>query len=995
MINKFSSYLQILQLKWPVAAMLFVVLSAGLPPAQADVPTGRVSLRQEQLAPHFLRQDGLQYRNYALRLYNNYPNHTFPYVETPKSYYNDMGNYLVRGFDVWQWSERRGTGEKYASTLLTDQGIFEVGFDNVVVGKDSFGDWGYSLIVGDGLIARLSPLVLSKTDFNGARLDVLTPWLQGTLVGSRIEKPIKQINPIAVDETSFIDPPRVAYHADASVMMLGGRLQSQLGGLTLGLNGANVHIFDSTADDGNSLRGIVHPRQLLIDYLLIRFQDDSPSDGQGGPIVEEVRVIIDGEVRNDLKAFPVVNRTGVETQVGTTSLRTGAFRAIIYNKPSGARGGGFQAAKEPFYYNRGKIPLYADYIYRLQHEAGIDVSKITNVEGLLSVFQARNADERQQVSGTDELVYVIDLSREQDMHEVQIEALVSNDYRIDEAMVRRFQPKAADLTKEYTSSFWRTAARAKGNVQDGSNLKWVRFAIGEDTGLSTYSADLHLTLAGLEVTGEYARSALYSRFAARTEDKTAYNDAPANRRNGSAYFLNAVRWFGKTRVGGEYFSMNPDFQTSMRSYQPLSFLCCYQGVYGGMINETLFWDLLQDNEDGDNYPDRNPGEILGSPMARYGDDRTGVLIGQDEDNDGISDTDKNANLVADHTEPFLIFNALPNTYVYGLDRNNNDEPDHREDDLDFDMPYDHDLRGFHLFGSRDLSQNLSLSLGRYDVEQIAGGGRNRSTYALLTYVHKNLRGDNRLFFENHLRKVEDNIVDEYMAPREKAVIANTQTGNRVNFSTGSRINQIRPDLLWYRDSYVNESYLDVRFTPLSRLKLSQQLRLRFNWQQQGEITPGIFQRGRRLDHSTVVSRAEYSFNWGRVEFTPQFKFMMRRLTDREFKQDLISEYRTIPILRARLPILKRTSLAIGIQGMGPFPYRLKNDANSQLSTKQWTSFASLTNRSDYFGYELYTILGLRKDRLKYDDKLQKQREYDDISLFVNTMIGFTQFGRLL
>ena len=120
---------------WPIAAISVIVMLAGLTTSQADIPADRVSLRQEHPSQPFLRQDGLEYRNYALSFYDNYPNHTFPYVETPKVYYNDTGDFLMSGYDVWLWSERRGTGENYGSTLLADQGIFEVGFENVIVAK--------------------------------------------------------------------------------------------------------------------------------------------------------------------------------------------------------------------------------------------------------------------------------------------------------------------------------------------------------------------------------------------------------------------------------------------------------------------------------------------------------------------------------------------------------------------------------------------------------------------------------------------------------------------------------------------------------------------------------------------------------------------------------------------------------------------------------------------------------------------------------------------
>ena len=83
----------------PMIIALILVSWVGL--AATDALGERVRLRQEHPSQPFLRQDGPQYRNYALRYYDNCPNHTFPYVEKPKVYYNHMGDYLLNGYDVW------------------------------------------------------------------------------------------------------------------------------------------------------------------------------------------------------------------------------------------------------------------------------------------------------------------------------------------------------------------------------------------------------------------------------------------------------------------------------------------------------------------------------------------------------------------------------------------------------------------------------------------------------------------------------------------------------------------------------------------------------------------------------------------------------------------------------------------------------------------------------------------------------------------------------
>lgn len=85
-----------------------------------------------------------------------------------------IGNYLTTGFDLYTWVERRQPEQRFGSELFKDWSAWQLVFTNVIVGSDGYGEWGYRAIVGDGLVARLSPLTLSKSDLNGLRVDGLS-----------------------------------------------------------------------------------------------------------------------------------------------------------------------------------------------------------------------------------------------------------------------------------------------------------------------------------------------------------------------------------------------------------------------------------------------------------------------------------------------------------------------------------------------------------------------------------------------------------------------------------------------------------------------------------------------------------------------------------------------------------------------------------------------------------------------------------------------------
>ena len=935
----------------------------------------------------YLRWDRPQYRNYAYQNFVNYPNHTLPYQDTRRTYFGPMGNYLTTGYDLYKWEEVRTPGQEYGSSIFKPNLMYDLQWEKVynamVVFHDGYGAWNYSFIVGDNLIARLSPMTLSMTDFNGLRLDLSMPYLQATALASRIERPhtFQYIaNPWAVEYTHF---------ADDSTILLGGRLQADLGAGSLGFNLSNSHVYQSTKS-GNSLKGVLRPAQPLTDWVIVRFTDDSPRDGFAGAHIQEVDLLVNGASRPDIAPLVVSNPAGIRPQVGTVSTATGRFRATDYTLFAGHR---------LYYRGRDELPLFSDYFVRRDHENGEDVSAIANLDGLLSSFDIESPSAPLAADGDREIVFLFDLSEEPAVQSVEIEALLGNDYRVDVAAVYEVNPRGRTYHTQYSSTFYATVARARGNVQDKSNLKRVRFHVGEGTGIFAYSADFHLAVAGLEINGEYARSAVYARYPAHRENVPDFRSSPRFSQKDDAFYVNATHWLKRSRLGAEAFSINPRYTTTYRTFL-FEDRSLERTNLDGMLNHTLYWDLVEDNDDGDRFPDRRYGNLAGFTNDRQAFDLDGVHLAQDEDNDGFPDSNSDGDPFPDYEEPFLMYNVEPNTYVYGLDRNHNDEPDSREDDGQVDYPYDPDQRGYHLFAQLDLTPRLSFGMGHYSVNEIAGSGRNHTSYALLTLDVRDIGGRRLLFAENNFRRVRDDIADEYIVVTEIAErrgsfsVSGLQTVGTYSADNPPIFrSQFVADLLQYQDSFVNETYFDLRLMPWAGLRLGQKLRARFNWQRGGRLHNQTFQVKRRLDFWTSVSRAEFALRWGKLSATPRYKFMLLRLADRERGVDLISEYRSIPILRLDYQLLERTSVRVGLQGFGPIPYRLRDQTARRESFEQRTAFATITNRTRYFGYELVTVIGVHKDHRDFDTDFQDVRNFDSLSLFVRALVGFTEYGR--
>ncbi len=946
----------------------------------------------------YLRLQRPSYDNYAIEHYQNYLGHTFPYRDIPKARYDALGNNLITGYDLYGWNELRTEGLKFGSSIFKQSAGTSLTwinvFDYVVAGRDGYGDWGYHLIVGDALDARFTPLTLSKVNFNGMRFDLATPHLKFTGVASRQERPKDEISAVG----DAFQP--LTHFADDSTLLLGTRAQAEFGALQLGLNWVNQHVYQSTRTTGNSLKGRLKPDQPTMDWIVVRFRDDSPDDGVGGAAVQDLQLVINDQVRPDLVPQVISHIGEPPIQVGFVSAVTGDFTPLGYDRFSAS------SAATPyfneFYYRNRDFPLFADYLARLDHEAGIDVSRQGNIPGLESLYTVESPQQMLQADGEKQVVFLFDISREPDVQSVAVEALLANDYLVDVAMLYTKSTTANFYADRFSGTYYQTVRRSKGNIRDLSNLRRVRFDVGENTGNFVYSADANLTLSGLEISAEYARSSVYSRYPARIDGQTAFDSAPRFADHGAAYFLNAVRRFGHGLIGAELFSINPGFQTEMRTFLHFenSFWLSH---LDGTLNDYMYWQTVDDNDDGDRYPDIKYGNAPGVPRDRVGTDLDGVWVNQDTDNDGAPDTNRNLNRLPDYEEPFLMFDVEPNSYVYGLDRNNNDEPDPREDDAEVDYPYEYDERGYHLFGQWKLTQHWSAAAGRYDINEIAGSGHNRSTYGQVSYRRKGQGGLRSLFFESGLRKIQDDIRDEIMVFDDDAGPRDVQFGGRgIAYSRpvlqgfGLPVHMVvdfLPDQLFYRDSIVSDTYVQGRIVPWSSLEFVQKLRGRFNWQQGGKVHGSIFQRQRRVDFWTSASRIQYVWRWGKLMVTPQYKLMLLRLVDRDREVRLQSELRSIPILRVEYPLLSRTNLRIGIQGLGPIPYRRRDDTSNRNSFEQRTAFVSLTNTSRYFGYDLVTTMGFNADKIKYDSAFQDDRNIHLRTFFVRVLLGFTEFGR--
>ena len=418
-------------------------------------------------------------------------------------------------------------------------------------------------------------------------------------------------------------------------------------------------------------------------------------------------------------------------------------------------------------------------------------------------------------------------------------------------------------------------------------------------------------------------------------------------------------------MGGEVFSIHPNYNVSYN------------------------YEMVQDNDDNDRWSDRGTYAThwhyhSGDPFA----DPDGVFPGKDEDHDGIPDTNRDGDGIPDYEEPFLMYDVEPDDYVWGPDLNNNGIPDEREDDLDPDLPYDRDLRGYHVFARMGLTRGMYVTLGKLDSEGIASGGSNKAEYGGVS-VQMSAPDWGDVFFNTALKRVHDDIEDPYRTSRE--VLGEVRLVELGWVSSTNRGYEYfdAADHRFYRNSLVSRSYLRGVLKRRGGLQMGSSTRLDINWQREGMLNDGTYQPEDRVSRLALVDKVDYIWQpLRRWRLIGQAKLLLLREQRQSLRVPLRDEWTFMPIFNAVYQVSPRTELWFGMHGFPGFAHRFKDRAKPRESYREETLALYLINRSRYYGYGLVTSFGVSREQREYDDVLRVEENWDVTSAFLRVYLGF-------
>ena len=139
----------------------------------------------------FLYRPGEGYITHAREPYKHWPR---SYLVRPEDLvFDELGNFVVEGIEVFRLRESR-TLDPEPGSVIDKSRYFKDYLSRLSVSSDSYGKINTSLTIGDNIRTKFTSLTLDLAAMNGIRWDMNLPQSDFTLISSRLDYPIFDVN---------------------------------------------------------------------------------------------------------------------------------------------------------------------------------------------------------------------------------------------------------------------------------------------------------------------------------------------------------------------------------------------------------------------------------------------------------------------------------------------------------------------------------------------------------------------------------------------------------------------------------------------------------------------------------------------------------------------------------------------------------------------------------------------------------------------------------
>jgi hypothetical protein len=575
-------------------------------------------------------EDAVPYLNYAEDRYVLYESQPIAWTQqagrpwfTRNVRWDRLGNYMGSGYQrLVSWEEARSSVDRSGYSYVDHRGQHPAFGSELRIGHHGYRDLHWTATVGTDVRTRLTPLTLTQSHMELARIDLdYRGSEQLTLLYNRGRAGLFSQWGLLSGDTYERSP----------VLMYGLRYQHRFRDYAqVGTTFLNQFMSFASSPHSNAWRGDMPYEMLGPKVIRVFVADDSPEEQQSTGLLYGIHITVEGE------------RDG-ETVTRTSAPGAPGFDPALVPTVTGGRplpGGGWEAAGSEVVVAAFKLP------------------------GDLTVRTARfDAD----VAGD----YRIGVRQRHDFVSINRQgAQVLSEQQWPAAFGATAASKRQPF-KWYVQSGeepYYTVARAGGRDLGGANRRIVSFDYGMPTGQVLASLDLEANLVGIQLSGELVHNV--QNFIYPIGD----NQGRRSSKGAQAYWLKGLKQLpAGVELGGEVYCLDPDYSGDYDSYRGgMAFHTDFQPAPARPVESyTQEFGMVEDNDDLDQWPDEAVAETVVAGTYYPGWPNAGTYPGLDLNNDNIPDIDRNENLIPDWEEPFLMYEADPPEFVYGVDFNNN------------------------------------------------------------------------------------------------------------------------------------------------------------------------------------------------------------------------------------------------------------------------------------------------------------------------------------
>jgi len=654
----------------------------------------------------YLPQELYQEYRWKTWEYTNYIEHSYQRYVDPfqegNYFYDFYGNFLTKGWLVYDWTEERPRTSEGSRILQRSQ--YGGAFGNLIIASDLKGQHSYSITIGDEIFTTLTPMTFRKAVFNGIQVDFHSDDLSVTGLFSRISAPgfTTDFNP-----ASF----------NSYTNLVGGRATVNLGDhVIVGGTLVNAHIGRAGLESfkSNLFKGALTDRQMEnpIESIVIRLSDDSPADAAGGAVL----------LAESIEITTVLGeRDTVFTGSAINSLLAEKYRALgTQPPPFPSRAGGI--FREGVRVADGSEQILLGYDLNLLAEAVNDVDIVNQIKG------------------------------------VRFRLALVNDYKVEITSNTQTNVEAQPVFLLVT--------QAEGNIKNGSNRTEVVFDYGLPTANQIVGLTVEVRdLMGFDLYTEFDLNHSYRQYPNKRLETHKAVSGLVGDEAAAAWMINLAKMAHPWFFFAEGFYMEAEYNTSpfiVDGFGRIDYEDPTRNIYD-FVDDNDDQDRLPDQkrlfQDSRTSLERGAG---GRSAEGFADDA--IFPGWDENNDYISDFNQNDNLFQrnnfpDYDEPFLRYASDRPEFLFGIDLNNNGWVDRFENDNQPDYPYKSDHKGYNIYFGGALTPHMKLTAGQARQSLLSDDRRNLTTYGLFAF-EKNYTGIGRIRFFDMFKKAKDNIQDD-------------------------------------------------------------------------------------------------------------------------------------------------------------------------------------------------------------------------------------------